>query len=258
MKILTLIRQVPDAEARVRVSSGAVDLEGTTLVMDGMDEYGVEEALRLREAGAEVEEVIALAVGPKRVEDALRTALAMGADRAIHVETDAALDPIALSAVVAQVAQEGGVSLILAGGQQADWDSQALGAATAERLGWPQLTWTNGLAIQQRDGQGEALAGRHDVDEGNEQFTVPLPAVVTTQQGLNEPRYPTLPNIMKAKRKELRKDSLEQYGVSPKVRVVGAEIQTRARANRMIDGKDPQAAAAQLIELLRTEAKVLK
>lgn len=251
MKILTLIRQVPDAEARVRVAGGAVDLEGTTLVMDGMDEYGVEEALRVREGGGDVE-VIALAVGPKRVEDALRTALAMGADRAVHVETDEQLDPIALSKVVAQIAQQEGADLVLAGGQQADWDSQALGAAVAERLGWPQLTWTNGLSVQ-----GGKLSGQHDVDEGNESFEVSLPAVVTTQQGLNEPRYPTLPNIMKAKKKELRKDSLESYGVTPKVKVVGAEIQARMRMNKVIDGKDPQAAAAQLLELLRNDAKVI-
>ncbi|AFZ68643.1 electron transfer flavoprotein subunit beta/FixA family protein [Deinococcus peraridilitoris] len=251
MKILTLIRQVPDAEARVRVNGGSVDLEGATLVMDGMDEYGVEEALRVRESGAATE-VIAVAIGPRRVEDALRTALAMGADRAVHVETDEKLDAISLSRVVAQIAENEGADLILAGGQQADWDSQALGAATAERLGWPQLTWTNGLTVA----EGK-LSGRHDVDEGNETFEVALPAVVTTQQGLNEPRYPTLPNIMKAKKKELRKDALDQYGVSPKVRVVGAEIQARARMNRVIDGKDPQAAAAQLLELLRNEAKVL-
>ncbi|WP_027480457.1 electron transfer flavoprotein subunit beta/FixA family protein [Deinococcus pimensis] len=251
MKILTLIRQVPDAEARVRVTNGAVDLEGATLVMDGMDEYGVEQALRLREGGADAE-IVALAVGPRRNEDALRTALAMGADRAVHVETDAVLDPISLSKVVARIAQTEGIDLVLVGGQQADWDSQALGAATAERLGWPQLTWTNGLQVQ--DG---ALTGRHDVDEGNETFTATLPAVVTTQQGLNEPRYPTLPNIMKAKKKELRKDTLDQYGVTPLVRVVGAEIQARARMNRVIDGKDPQAAAAQLLELLRNEAKVI-
>ena len=252
MNILTLIRQVPDAEARVRVSNGAVDLDGTTLVIDGMDEYGVEQALQIREGGAQAE-VIAVAVGPRRVEDALRTALAMGADRAVHVETDAPLDPIALSKVVAQLAQGEGADLIFAGGQQADWDSQALGAATAERLGWPQLTWTNGLTVA-----GEQLSGKHDVDAGNETFEVSLPAVVTTQQGLNEPRYPTLPNIMKAKKKELRKDSLEQYGAQPLVKSVGAEIQARARLNKVIDGKDPQAAAAQLLELLRTEAKVLK
>lgn len=252
MNILTLVRQVPDAEARVKINAQAVDLEGTTLVIDGMDEYGVEEALRLRESGVAVEQITALAVGPKRVEDALRTALAMGVDRAIHVETSERLDPVALSRIVAQIAQAENVGLILVGGQEADWDSQALGAATAERLGWPQLTWTNELKVE-----GDTLTGRHDVDDGNESFRAPLPAVVTTQQGLNEPRYPTLPNIMKAKKKELRKDDLSQYGAQPTVRYVNAEIQTRARRNHMIDGKDPQAAAAQLLELLRNEAKVL-
>ncbi|SEI61658.1 electron transfer flavoprotein beta subunit [Deinococcus reticulitermitis] len=252
MNILTLVRQVPDAEARVKVAGQAVDLDGTTMVIDGMDEYGVEEALRLREGGAPVEQIIALAVGPQRTEDALRTALAMGVDRAIHVETNEKIDAVSLSRLVAQVAQAENASLILVGGQEADWDSQALGAATAERLGWPQLTWTNELKVE-----GDTLTGRHDVDEGNESFRASLPAVVTTQQGLNEPRYPTLPNIMKAKRKELRKDSLEQYGVQARVRTVNAEIQTRARLNKMIDGKDPQAAAQELLDLLRNEAKVI-
>ena len=253
MKILTLIRQVPDAEARVRLSGNSVDLEGTTVVMDGMDEYGVEEALQLREGGAAIDEIIVLAIGPKRNEDALRTALAMGADRAVHVETDERLDPVSLSKVVAQLAKAENAELILLGGQEADWDSQALGAATAERLGWPQLTWTNELKLE-----GDQLTGRHDVDEGNESFETTLPAVVTTQQGLNEPRYPTLPNIMKAKKKELRKDDLAAYNAQPNVKFVGAEIQTRARLNKLIDGKDPQAAAAQLIELLRNEAKVIR
>ena len=252
MKILTLVRQVPDAEARVKVAGAAVDLDGATLVMDGMDEYGVEQALRLREAGAAAE-VIAVAIGPRRSEDALRTALAMGADRAIHVETDERLDAVALSGVVAQIAGQEGAQLILVGGQEADWDSQALGAATAERLGWPQLTWTNELKVE-----GETISGRHDVDEGNESFSVALPAVVTTQQGLNEPRYPTLPNIMKAKKKELRKDTLATYGVTAGVQYLNAEIQSRARLNRMIDGKDAQAAAQELVKLLRDEAKVLK
>ncbi|AXG98856.1 electron transfer flavoprotein subunit beta/FixA family protein [Deinococcus wulumuqiensis] len=252
MNILTLVRQVPDAEARVKVAGSGVDLEGATLVVDGMDEYGVEEALRLREGGAPVESIIALAVGPQRNEDALRTALAMGVDRAIHVETDEKIDAVSLSKVVAQIAQAENIGLILVGGQEADWDSQALGAATAERLGWPQLTWTNELKVE-----GDSITGRHDVDEGNESFRAALPAVVTTQQGLNEPRYPTLPNIMKAKKKELRKDTLDQYGVQARVRTVNAEIQTRARLNKMIDGKDPQAAAAELLNLLRNEAKVI-
>src|SRR6204780_5717211 len=159
------------------------------------------------DAGAEV---IALAVGPARTEEALRSALAMGADRAILVETDAPLDVIALSSVVAQVAKSEQIDLIFCGGQQADWDSHALGAATAERLEWPQATWTSALDLQ--DG---TLTGKHDVDGGNESFAVALPAVVTTQQGLNEPRYPTLPNIMKSKKKEIRKETLETYGVAP-------------------------------------------
>lgn len=252
MNILTFVRQTPDAESRVKVADQQIDLGGATLVIDGMDEYGVEHALQLREAGADVEQIIALAVGPAQNEDALRTALAIGADRAIHVETDEALDPISLSKIVADVAQTEQVDLILAGGQQADWDSQALGAASAERLGWPQLTWTSELKLE-----GTQLLGVHDVDEGSEEFSVELPAVITTQQGLNEPRYPTLPNIMKAKKKELRKDDLATYNVQTKVRPVGVEIQTRERLNKLIDGKDPQAAATELIGLLRDEAKVI-
>ncbi|MBC7647319.1 MAG: electron transfer flavoprotein subunit beta/FixA family protein [Pseudopedobacter sp.] len=248
MKILCLIRQVPDAEARLKTQDGNMDLSSATLVMDSMDEYGLEEALRLRERGLEAE-IIALGIGAR--EDALRSSLAMGADRAIFVETQENLDPIALSSVVESIARAEDVSLILVGGQQADWDSQALGAAVAARLDWPALTWVVELALE-----GQTLKGRHDTDEGNESFEVNLPAVITTQQGLNEPRYITLPNIMKAKKKELRRDSLEDYGATAKVRRLNSEIQPRMRLNKIIDGKDPQAAVAQLLELLRTEAQV--
>ena len=127
----------------------------------------------------------------------------MGADRAILVETNDPLDVIAVASVVAQVAKAEQADLIFCGGQQADWDSHALGAAAAEKLGWPQATWTSKLSVEA--GQ---LTGTHDVDAGSETFRIALPAVVTTQQGLNEPRYPTLPNIMKAKRKELRRDTI--------------------------------------------------
>ena len=136
MRILTYLRQVLDAEESVHVANSEVALENSKLVMDTMDEYGVEEALRLREssaaAGGAVEaEIVAVAVGPARTQDALRTALAMGVDRAIHVETDVRLDAIALSKVLAEIAKKEDASLILSGGQQADWDSHALGAATA-------------------------------------------------------------------------------------------------------------------------------
>lgn len=252
MKILVYVRQVPDAEATIAIANGAVSLDGAKLVLDTMDEYGLEEALRFRDAGVSAE-IVAVAVGLARNEEALRSALAMGADRAIHVESDAALDPIALSSVVAELARKEEATLIFCGGRQADWDSDALGAAVAERLGWPQLTWTNHLELS-----GDQLTGRHDVDDGNESFTVPLPAVVTTQQGLNDPRYATLPNIMKAKKKELRKESLATFGVQAAVKTVSAEMQTRARLHKILQGKDdPAGAAAQLVEMLRTEAKVI-
>ncbi len=251
MRILTVVRQVLDAEESVIIQGGNVALDGRKLVLDTMDEYGVEEALRLRE-GASGTEVVALAIGPVRTEEALRSALAMGADRAILVETETPLDVIALSAVVAKVAQSENIDLIFCGGQQADWDSHALGAAIAERLQWPQATWTSALSLQDA-----TLSGKHDVDGGSESFTVPLPAVVTTQQGLNEPRYPTLPNIMKAKKKELRRVPLADYGVSAKLKVVGVEVQVKERRRNIIDGKDAAAAAAQLVNLLRHEAGVI-
>ncbi len=251
MRILTVVRQVLDAEESVKLKDGKVDLAGSKLVIDTMDEYGVEEALRFREAGTDVE-VVALAVGPARLEEALRSALAMGADRAILVEADQTLDVIASSSVVAQVAQKEDVQLIFCGGQQADWDSHALGAAVAERLHWPQATWTSALSLT-----GQELTGTHDADSGSETFTVALPAVITTQQGLNDPRYPTLPNIMKARKKELRKESLESYAVSAKLHLVDARVQVKERRRTMLDGKDPVEAASQLANLLRTEAKVI-
>jgi electron transfer flavoprotein beta subunit len=245
MRILTLVRQVLDAEESVRIRAGEVDLSGSKLVVDTMDEYGVEQALRIRESGAEAE-VIAMAVGPERNQDALRTVLAMGADRAIHVMSEFALDPISLSKVVAQVAQRENVDLIFCGGQQADWDSHALGSATAERLNWPQATWTNGLEIE-----GHTLTGKHDTDEGSERFRLQMPAVITTQQGLNEPRYPTVPNIMRAKKKELRVETLEQFNVAPKLKLLGSEVQVKVRRRKILDGKD---AASELVHLLRDEA----
>jgi electron transfer flavoprotein beta subunit len=251
MRILTLVRQVLDAEESVRMKDGAIDLSASKLVVDTMDEYGVEQALRLRDADATIE-VVALAVGATRSEEALRTVLAMGADRAILVECGIALDVIATSSVVAAVAKSEQVDLIFCGGGQADWDSHALGAAVAERLNWPQATWTSALTLA-----GTELSGTHDVDAGKESFTVALPAVVTTQQGLNEPRYPTLPNIMKAKKKEMKRLTLESVGVSPKLKVLGAGVQVKERRRRMIDGKDATVAATQLVDLLRNEARVI-
>ena len=249
MKILCLIRQVPDAEARVKAKDGKVDLEGATMALDGMDEYGVEQALRINSDGANT---VAVALGGQRFEDAIRRALAMGLERAIHVETTEFLDVVTQAKILAKIVQDEQPDIVFCGGQNADTDSQALGPAVAETLGWNQITWTTTLELE-----NGTVKATHDVDDGKEQLELSLPVVITTQQGLNEPRYPTLPNIMKAKKKEIRKASLAEYGVSSLVRVVSQEIQGKQRLNKLIDGKDPIAAAEELIKLLHNEAKVI-
>ncbi len=250
MKILCLIRQVPDAEAKVKTANGKMDLEGATMALDGMDEYGVEQALRINEGGVNT---VAIALGNARFEDAIRRSLAMGLERAVHIETDVLLDVVSQAQILKAVVLEENPDLVFVGGQHADTDSQALGAALSEALGWNQVTWTTALSLE----NGKVTA-THDTDDGKENLELPLPVVITTQQGLNEPRYPTLPNIMKAKKKEIRKTTPEQYGITnSKVRIVTQEIQERPRLNKIIDGKDPVAAAEQLIKLLHEEAKVI-
>jgi electron transfer flavoprotein beta subunit len=248
VKTLVLIRQVPDAEARVRAQGGKVDLSGATLALDGMDEYGVEQALRI---GGET---VALAVGPARYEDAVRRALAMGIDRAVLVEADEHLDPVTLAGVIKRVVENEKPDLVLVGGQHADTDSQAVGPAVAEALGWPQAAWTTALELA--DGSARLT---HDTDDGRETIEITLPAVVTTQQGLNEPRYPTLPNIMKAKKKELLRQTLADLGgTNPRTRIVDEAIQDRSRIGKVVDGaKDPAGAAREVVGLLRQEAKVI-
>lgn len=249
MKIISIIKQVPDAEARIRPTATGIDLESATFVIDGMDEYGVEQALRIREAG-QASEVVVLALGIRRFEEAIRTALAMGADRAIHIETDETLDPITQAQVLANIIQQEHADLVFVGGKEADWDSAALGAALAEVLGWPHSDWTTRLELS-----NDTAKVIHDADDGNEELTLPLPAVITTQQGLNEPRYPTLPNIMKAKKKELKKLSLADVGgSSPKVQLLKQEMQSKERLNKILSGED---AVRELVALLHHEAKVI-
>ncbi len=250
MKILCLIRQVPDAEARVKTVNGIVDLEGATMALDGMDEYGVEQALRINSDGANT---VAVALGGARFEDAIRRALAMGLERAIHVQTNDYLDVVTQAKILGKIIQDEQPDIVFCGGQHADTDSQALGAAVSETLGWNSITWTTTLELE-----NSKVKATHDVDDGKEQLELMLPAVITTQQGLNEPRYPTLPNIMKAKKKEIRKLTIKDFGVSSsKVRVVKQEIQEKQRLNKLIDGKDAVVAAEELIKLLHNEAKVI-
>ncbi|MGQ9511476.1 MAG: electron transfer flavoprotein subunit beta/FixA family protein, partial [Thermaceae bacterium] len=244
---IAVIRQVPDVESRLKIEGQRVNLQGATLILDQMDEYAVEEALRLREKHGG--EAVVVGFGPERTEEALRTALAMGMDRGIHLVAEGYVDPITVAEALAEVLREEAPTLILTGGQQADWDSQALGPALAEALGVPVVTWTTALELE-----GETAKAKHDLDEGAEWVRVRLPAVFTTQQGLNEPRYPTLPGIMKAKKKEIRK---VQVALTPKVVLLEESAQEKGRLQRILDGKDPVAAARELVRLLHEEAKVI-
>mgnify|MGYP005844035091 FL=1 len=247
MKFIAVIRQVPDGESRLRIEGGRVSLQGATLILDQMDEYAVEEALRLKEKHGG--EAVVVGFGPERTEEAIRTALAMGMDRGIHLIAEGYVDPITEAEALAEVLKEEAPTLILTGGQQADWDSQALGGALAEALGVPVVAWTTALELE-----GETARAKHDLDEGAEWVRVRLPAVFTTQQGLNEPRYPTLPGIMKAKKKEIRKVAVT---LKPKVALLEEAIQEKARLQKILDGKDPEKAASELVRLLHEEAKVI-
>lgn len=247
MKFIAVIRQVPDGESRLKVQGGRVDLSGATLILDQMDEYAVEEALRLKEKHGG--EAVVVGFGPERTEEAIRTALAMGMDRGVHVVYEGYADPVTAAEALAPVLREEAPTLILTGGQQADWDSQALGGALAEALGVPVVAWTTALELE-----GGTAKAKHDLDEGAEWVRVPLPAVFTTQQGLNEPRYPTLPGIMKAKKKEIKKVA---FAGNPRVEILEEGIQEKARLGKVLDGKDPVQAAEELVRLLHEEAKVI-
>ncbi len=248
MTIVTVVKQVPEAEARVRVVDGALDLAGVTFVLDGMDEYGVEQALRLREAGT-ASEVVVLGYGPRETERALRTALAMGADRAVLVVGDAFDDPLTVALALVEAVREAAAEMVFVGGKHADWDSAALGPALAEALGWPHVDWTTALRVE--DGRFEA---EHEIDDGSETLRGSLPVVITTQQGLAEPRYPTLPNIMKANRKPLEERSVEPRPKRSSARSYAALERQRRRV--VIEG-DARSAADELVRRLREEAKVL-
>ncbi|AMA75535.1 electron transfer flavoprotein subunit beta [Thermus parvatiensis] len=247
MKFVAVIRQVPDGESKLKIQGDRVDLSGATMILDQMDEYAVEEAIRLKEKHGG--EAVVVGFGPERTEEAIRTALAMGMDRGVHVVYEGFADPVAVAEALVEVLKEESPTLVLTGGQQADWDSQALGGALAEALGVPVVAWTTALELE-----GDTAKAKHDLDEGAEWVRVRLPAVFTTQQGLNEPRYPTLPGIMKAKKKEIRK---VQASLTPKVTLISEEIQEKSRLGKILDGKDPVQAAEELVRLLHEEAKVI-
>jgi electron transfer flavoprotein beta subunit len=209
MKILVPVKRVIDynVKPRVKADGTGIDLANVKMSMNPFDEIAVEEAIRLREAG-KAEEIIAISVGPAKAQETLRTALAMGADRAILVETDAEVEPLAVAKILKAIVEAESPGLVILGKQAIDDDANQTGQMLAALLGRPQGTFASKVEID-----GEFASVTREVDGGLETVKLSLPAIVTTDLRLNEPRYASLPNIMKAKKKPLDVKSPADYGV---------------------------------------------
>ncbi|APO69802.1 electron transport flavoprotein subunit beta 2 (plasmid) [Rhizobium gallicum] len=249
MKILVPVKRVVDYNVKIQVKANGtgVELANVKMSMNPFDEISVEEALRLKEAG-KAEEVIVVSIGPAKAEETLRTALAMGADRAVLVETDDAVEPLAAAKILKGVADAEKPGLIIVGKQAIDNDSNQTGQMLAALLRTAQATFASKIEI----GDGKATVTR-EVDGGLQTIDVKLPAVVTTDLRLNEPRYASLPNIMKAKKKPLYKKSPADFGVStePRLKVLKTEEPSGRKAGVKVKS------VAELVEKLKVEAGVL-
>ncbi|WP_324740743.1 electron transfer flavoprotein subunit beta/FixA family protein [Tsuneonella sp. CC-YZS046] len=209
MKVLVPVKRVIDYNVKPRVKSdgSGVDLANVKMSMNPFDEIAVEEAIRLKEKGA-AEEIIVVSIGPAKAQETLRTALAMGADRAILVQTDEDVEPLAVAKILKAVAEAEGPGLVILGKQAIDDDSNQTGQMLAALLGRPQGTFANELTID-----GGSITVKREIDGGLETVKLALPAIITTDLRLNEPRYASLPNIMKAKKKPLDEKTPADYGV---------------------------------------------
>lgn len=249
MKILVTVKRVVDFNVKIRVKpdGSGVDLGNVKMSMNPFDEISVEEALRLKEAG-KADEVVVVSIGPAKAEETLRTALAMGADRAILVETEDSVEPLAVAKIVKSVADAEQPGLIIVGKQAIDDDSNQTGQMLSALLGWPQATFASKVEIK----DGSAHVSR-EVDGGLQTINVKLPAVVTSDLRLNEPRYASLPSIMKAKKKPIERKPLSELGIDLKSRL--AVLKTEEPSGRKAGIK--VASVAELVQKLKTEAGVL-
>jgi len=249
MKILVCVKRVVDFNVKVRVrgDGSGVETANVKMSMNPFDEIAVEEAVRLKEAGVATE-IVAVSCGVAACQETLRTALAIGADRAILVETDAELQPLAVAKLLQAVSEREKPQLVLMGKQAIDDDSNQTGQMLAGLLGWAQATFASKVKVA----GGKAQVTR-EVDGGLDTISIKLPAVVTTDLRLNEPRYVTLPNIMKAKKKTLETLKPDALGVdvAPRLKVLKVVEPSRRKAGVKL----PDAKA--LVEKLRNEAKVI-
>jgi electron transfer flavoprotein beta subunit len=249
MKILVPVKRVVDYNVNIRVKAdgSGVDLANVKMSMNPFDEIAVEEALRLREAG-KATEVVAVSIGPAQSQDTVRTALAMGADRGIVLETNDPVEPLAVAKLLKAVIAEENPGLVILGKQAIDDDSNQTGQMLAALLGWPQGTFASKLVLA-----ADGIEVTREVDGGLQTVKLALPAIITADLRLNEPRYASLPNIMKAKKKPIDLRPASQYGVdlTPRLQVLKtAEPRARAAGVRL-------ASVADLVDRLKTEAGVL-
>jgi electron transfer flavoprotein beta subunit len=249
MKVLVSVKRVVDFNVKVRVKSDGTGVEtaNVKMSMNPFDEIAVEEAVRLKEAGV-VTEIVAVSCGPQACQETLRTALAIGADKAVLVESNEELQPLAVAKLLKAVVSKEAPQLVILGKQAIDDDSNQTGQMLAALLGWSQATFASKVKIE-----GEKAQVTREVDGGLETISIKLPAVVTTDLRLNEPRYVTLPNIMKAKKKTLEVLKPDALGVDVAPRLQVLKVTEPPKRKAGVKVPDPKA----LVDRLRNEAKVI-
>jgi len=249
MKILVPVKRVLDynVKARVKPDQSGVDLANVKMSMNPFDEIAVEEAVRLKEDG-KAEEIVAVSIGPEKAQETIRTALAMGADRGVLVQTSETVEPLAVAKILAKLVEEESPDIVLMGKQAIDDDANATGQMLGALLGWPQGTFAS--KVELADG---AVSVTREVDGGLQTVKLQLPAIITTDLRLNEPRYASLPNIMKAKKKPIDSRSPEEFGVdvAPRLQVVKVTEPPKREAGEMVESVEA------LVAKLKNEEGVL-
>ncbi|MFD1331691.1 electron transfer flavoprotein subunit beta/FixA family protein [Methylopila musalis] len=249
MKVLVPVKRVVDYNVKIRVKpdGSGVELANVKMSMNPFDEIAVEEALRLKEAG-KATEVVVVSIGPAQAAETIRTGLAMGGDRGILVKVDGTVEPLAVAKILAKVVEEEQPGLVILGKQAIDDDCNQTGQMLAALLGWPQGTFASKVAPE-----GDAVAVTREVDGGLQTVSLKLPAVVTTDLRLNEPRYASLPNIMKAKKKPIAEKAAADYGVdvTPRLTVLKTSEPAKRQAGVKVGS------VSELVQKLKSEAGVI-
>lgn len=249
MKVLVPVKRVVDYNVKIRVKAdnSGVELANVKMSMNPFDEISVEQAIRMKEAGS-VDEIVVVSIGPAQAQETLRTALAMGADRAILVKCDELVEPLAVAKILKGIVEEENPGLVILGKQAIDDDANQTGQMLAALLGWGQGTFASELEIS-----GDVAKVKREIDGGLQSIEVKMPAIITTDLRLNEPRYASLPNIMKAKKKPLDEKSAADYGVdtAPRLTVLKTEEPEGRKAGIKVSSVE------ELVAKLKDEAGVL-